>query len=125
LHVITSIYRGLKAGISLFNDLKEIGGGAVDWVVKTVTGNDSSTPKNVQGVANAISSFDKNPISSQSNSSIVNGSQSSNKTSNVNTGPITINTQATNAEQISSAFADSLKKQMSFAQSNYDDGVRA
>lgn len=125
LHVITSIYRGIKAAISLWGDLKELGGAAVDWVVKAVTGNDSSQSKNTQAVANSIAAFDKSPLSSQSNSSIVNGAQNSNKTSNVNTGPITINTQATDANQISSAFADSLKKQMNFAQSNYDDGVRA
>lgn len=125
LHVITSIYRGLKDGIELFSDLKNLGGAAVDWVINKVTGNDNSEGKNARSVANSISDLDKNAISSQSSTSIVNGAQSKNNTSNVTTGAITINTQATNPDQIAGAFSNSLKKQMAFAQSNYDDGVRA
>lgn len=125
--IITRIVNGLKAGFELWEKfsgaiMEGVEGGK--FLFNLITGGDSKDSKS-SNVANGINMFDKNPISSQSTNSIVNGSKSINKTSNVTTGPITINTQASNPDDIASAFSSSLKKQISFGISNYDDGVMA
>lgn len=91
---------------------------------KTADQNDRKR-KLIEGTANTIGVFDRSSLSLQTPNSISSNSSNSNKTSNVTTGPITINTQATNSDEIANAFSQNLKKQMDHAQSNYDDGVLA
>lgn len=65
-----------------------------------------------------------NPIASQTSNSITNQSQRTvNKT--VQTGPITVQTQATDGKQVASALGDELGKQMRYAIDDSDDGVLA
>jgi len=126
--IIGRIVDGLQAGWDLwkqFSGAISEGFEAGKFLFNMVTGNDGDKSKNTQGIASSISLFDKSPLSSQSNSSIVNGAQNKSSTTNINIGPQTINTQATDPNAIANAWQDSMKKQMNFAQSNYDDGVRA
>lgn len=128
LHVITSIYDGIKAGWDL---LGQFGRGVKSVVsgVESISGKVLNTiginPDNASQVATSLQQFDKSPINSQVPGSISNSSRSSSKTANVTTGPVTINTQATNSEEISAAFSKNLSKQMDQALNDYDDGVVA
>jgi len=65
------------------------------------------------------------PLSSQSSASISNVTRSSNRSTSVTTGDITIQTQATNSDEIAKHFNRSLKEQISQATNNYSDGVVA
>jgi len=65
-----------------------------------------------------------NPIAAQTSNSITNQNQRTvNKT--VQTGPITVQTQATDGKQVASALGDELGKQMRYAINDSDDGVLA
>lgn len=71
---------------------------------------------NINKAKGALSFANSLPLNSVSNSAI-------NRNVTVQTGPITIQTQATDADGISRAINDSLEKQMRQAVDNYADGV--
>lgn len=64
-------------------------------------------------------------IGSQTSNSIANSSRVANKSTTVSTGPITVQTQATDAEGIAGAIGSSLGNQMRQTVSTFDDGVSA
>ena len=63
------------------------------------------------------------PLLTQTSSNIFNGGGA--KTISVNTGPITINTQATNGDEVSASFTKSLIDHFTQATGTFDDGVVA
>lgn len=64
------------------------------------------------------------PLSATTSNSITNMSNSSkSKTVNVETGPITVQTQATDAKGVAEALGKSLKEQMQSANDEFDDGI--
>jgi hypothetical protein len=65
------------------------------------------------------------PISTQTSNSISNASRVSTRSTSVSTGPITVNTQATDAEGVAGALGTTLGAQMRQATSTFDDGVEA
>jgi hypothetical protein len=71
-----------------------------------------------------IQSANTSPISNYV-PNIPGGITSNSKATTVNTGPITINTQATDSEQISKSLGNSLKVEMRQTLNNFDDGVAA
>jgi methyl-accepting chemotaxis protein len=70
-----------------------------------------------------MNEVDNNPLGSQTSNSILNGGNT--KSTSINTGPITINTQATNGEEVSGALARGLRDQLRQATGTFDDGVLA
>jgi hypothetical protein len=70
-----------------------------------------------------LNEVDKNPLNSQTSNSIFNTGGS--RATSINTGPITINTQATNGDEISGALARGLRDQLRQATGTFDDGVYA
>lgn len=64
-------------------------------------------------------------IGAQTSNSIANSSRVANKSTTVSTGPITVQTQATDAEGIAGAIGSSLGNQMRQTVSTFDDGVNA
>ena len=67
----------------------------------------------------------KSAIGAQTSNSIANSNKSINKTTTVQTGPITIQTQATDAQGVAGALGSNLNDQMRQASSSFDDGVEA
>lgn len=106
--------------------------GAVDKVVgvyKKVKGffggGDDKTSKSVESGKNAIALASSSPIASQSVNSIVSSSRALSKHTAVNVGEVNINTQATDAQGIATAFGQSFDQQLKQAINNFDDGVLA
>lgn len=73
----------------------------------------------------ALNMASTSPIAAQTSSSISNTSRVANKSTTVSTGPITVQTQATDAEGIAGAIGSSLGNQMRQTVSTFDDGVSA
>lgn len=65
------------------------------------------------------------PLTYLTNTSMATANNGGDKISNVKTGPITINTQATDADGIAQAFTNSLETQIKQVLVNFDDGVLA
>jgi hypothetical protein len=99
--------------------------GAYEKVKSFITGIPDKVEANIISGQDLLNVASKNPISSQTSNSILSNSKTSNKTTNVQTGPITIETQATDANGIASELSNSLNTQMRQAVSNFDDGVIA
>lgn len=74
---------------------------------------------------NAIIAATATPLASQTSNSIANSSRTTTKTTTVNTGPITVQTQATDGKQVAAALGTELKGQMRGAIDENDDGVLA
>lgn len=73
----------------------------------------------------ALGVADSTPLASQTSNSILASNATSNRSTLVQTGPITIETNATNSDEIASSFRESLQTQMRQAINNFDDGVAA
>lgn len=73
----------------------------------------------------ALGMASASPISTQTSNSIANANRTSSKNTTVSTGPITVNTQATDAEGVAGAIGSSLGQQMRQATDTFDDGVEA
>jgi hypothetical protein len=71
----------------------------------------------------ALSTATNSAIGSQTSNSIANSSRTSNRSTSVQTGPITVQTQATDADGIAGAIGSSLGTQMRAASASFDDGV--
>lgn len=68
---------------------------------------------------------DTSPLAAQTSTSMMSSAATSTRNNLVQTGPITIQTQATDSDQIAASFSDSLKTQMRHALNTFDDGVAA
>jgi methyl-accepting chemotaxis protein len=88
-------------------------------------GKSAQSPPGVAEGKAAIAKAGSSAISSQTSNSIANSSRTANKTTSVQTGPITVHTQATDAEGVAGAIGSSLGQQMRQASANFDDGVQA
>lgn len=84
-------------------------------------------PATVAGVAKAQQSLANanTPLMSQTSSSISNSRATTSKTTHVTTGPITVQTQATDGQQVAAEMGKSLKSEMRSAIDENDDGVLA
>lgn len=84
-------------------------------------------PETASGVAKAQQSLANTNTSlmSQTSSSIANSRTNTTKTTNVTTGPITVQTQATDGQQVAAELGKSLKSEMLSAIDESDDGVLA
>lgn len=84
-------------------------------------------PETAAGVAKAQQSLANTNTSlmSQTSSSISNSRTNTTKTTNVTTGPITVQTQATDGQQAAAGFSKSLASEMRDAIDQSDDGVLA
>lgn len=87
----------------------------------------SAQDRNMANISrgNSIIAATSTPLASQTSSSIANSSRTTNKTTTVNTGPITVQTQATDGKQVAAALGSELKGQMRGAIDENDDGVLA
>lgn len=87
----------------------------------------TNTPENywqrLVDMKNAFNLANSTPLNSQTSNSIFNGGGSSNKNVSVNTGPITINTQATDPQGVLQAFGQNLDEHLQQANAYFDDGV--
>lgn len=88
----------------------------VGMTVDTMTG----ITKAQQSLSNA-----NTPLMSQTSSSISNSRATTSKTTNVTTGPITVQTQATDGDKVAAEMGKSLKSEMRSAIDDNDDGVLA
>lgn len=117
--VITSVFESIKEAINYvldkYNEFRAFlgwgRGGDVDFRFKTASDN--------------LDAAARSPINSQTSSSLLAGNTSSRRSTDVYTGPITINTQATDAEGIGTALSNGLRDQMRQAIGTFDDGVLA
>lgn len=101
--------------------------GAIDKIVnaygkvKSFLGLGDNT--NVQIGQQQLAIASQSPIANQSSTAITSSAQS--RSTSVNVGTVTVNTQATDADGISKAIGSSMKEQMKAANSSFDDGVLA
>lgn len=114
-------------------------GKIINWVLETIL----NIPNAIADVFNKVKSFlglgdsdihltnaqkivaaTNTPIASQTSNSIF-SSKLANKDTSVTTGPITITTQATDANGIAVDIGQSLETQIRQAMNNFDDGVEA
>lgn len=65
------------------------------------------------------------PLAAQNSNSIMNSNRVNSRSTVVQTGPISISTQASDPDEISKTIGTSLQNQISQALSNFDDGVSA
>lgn len=82
--------------------------------------------KNLNSAKQAINTASTSPISSLPPTSILNqNKQATSKNITVQTGPITIQTQATNSEEIAKELSSRLDEEMRLATASFDDGLMA
>lgn len=81
---------------------------------------DNDMVANIRAGQSAINSASDSPLTSQPGSKSVN----STKTNTVNIGKVEVQTQATDADGISTAIGGTMTTQMRQAVSNFDDGIR-
>lgn len=106
----------------LINIVKGIAGGITGALESTKASlGISGLPEGKQSLAMASSS----PISTTNSNTISNANRNVSKSTSVQTGPITIQTQATDAEGIAGAIGSGLGQQMKQTASQFDDGVDA
>ena len=92
-----------------------------DYLKINSTGND--TLSDIITGKNQLALADNSPLSSQTSNSIFT-SQSSQRNNSVNTGPITINTQATDAFGIAAGLGKGIQEHARYSNSFFDDGVQ-
>ena len=113
------IAKAIKFVLDLIKQLSSAIRSLPDW------GNDAKAKKDFNAFFNpareAVNAASNSPIAASSSNSIINGG-ASNKSTVVNTGPITIQTAATDAQGISSGFAGSLRDMLQQANGGLDDG---
>lgn len=73
----------------------------------------------------AIATSATSPINSTTSNVTSNSTRTASKTTSVQTGPITVNTQATDGESVAGALGRTLGDQMRQATASFDDGVAA
>lgn len=150
-HMIVSIVKGFKAGYDLLKKIGNVTGitKAVNYVVNKIKNSDNEVEnerkklgyynnpeeikeigdyeksKNILDEAASKENINKNLPLPLVNNSLTNNASNVNKTTNVTTGPITVNTQASNPDDISKAFSNTLTGHISHAIDNFSDGVKA
>lgn len=125
----------IQFGIDLFMRAKEAVGGLVGSALGSTEANagaPGALPAGVSattmfGIAKAQQSLSNanTPLMSQTSSSISNSRATTSKTTNVTTGPITVQTQADDGNKVAAELGKSLKSEMRSAIDENDDGVLA
>lgn len=113
--VIKSVFNGIKTTIDYviegFRRFKNIlKGGDIQHAVPTF-----------EFIQKGMEDAEKTPLMAQTSNSIFNGGNS--KATSVYTGPITINTQATDGEEVGTALSRGLKDQLRQVTGSFSDGV--
>lgn len=88
--------------------------------------------KNIQGLNQIIQTVNSSPLTYQTNSSVTNSALAnsffnrgdSNKNVTVNTGAITIETQATDSDEIAATFSQKLTDHIRQSTNTYDNGIQ-
>lgn len=88
-------------------------------------GGDTKISATLQTAQQALQTASTSPIATQTSATLSTLNRSSARTTNVQTGPVTINTQATDANEIAAHFNKSLEEQLRDATADYDDGLLA
>jgi hypothetical protein len=81
--------------------------------------------KTIENGKKTLELIGSNPINAQTSNSIINKTSGVNKNTSVNIGDVTIETQASDSEQIAKSFKDNLREQINQTFNNYSDGVVA
>ncbi len=143
VNAVTALIRGaIDSIVNAYNKVKSaigFGGGDVSLVSRNINENQNTETKkneipsnaavrqNVLNAQDTIRASAISPIASQTSTSLATTSNTKtlNKNTNVQTGPITIQTQATDADGIAGAVGTSMRDQIRQAVGNFDDGVAA
>lgn len=86
---------------------------------------DTTIKNNIETAQSAITAASNSPLASQTTNSLTALTRNNSRNTTVQTGPITINTQATDAEQIAFDFRSVLDKELRNATADFDDGLLA
>lgn len=128
--IATGVWDGITAAIQT----------AIGWVMKgmellksfgATVSNGLASWKSSLGITGlpegkeALSTASSLPISSTTSSTINNSARTGNKSTSVQTGPITVNTQAVDGATVAGELGKTLGQQMRQAASSFDDGVEA
>lgn len=96
-------------------------------VAATAKAGSEQAASTIQAGKQAVQQADKNPVNSMTSNSITNSSitnrPTQTKNTNVQTGPITIQTQATDGAAVGAAVGKGLQDQMKQANDEFDNGV--
>lgn len=145
----SSIIQGVLSTLSgFFETFGNVAGGVWDWITEKVRAFIDVAAKGIElvkGVAGfvtgglnnikdslgigpaqeAISSSAASPLNSTTSNVTSNTAKTTSKSTSVQTGPITVNTQATDGESVAAALGSTLGDQMRQAAASFDDGVAA
>jgi hypothetical protein len=100
--------------------------GAFDKIKSFFGSKNETTINAVNTGKQAMTMMSTSPIAAQTSNSILNSSsRNTNKSTTVNVGEITVNTQATNGQEVAGALSGNLQQQLRQATANFDDGVLA
>jgi hypothetical protein len=127
---IGAMWDGLGEKVKIFINLIKAAFDLVGNVAGKISGflNGAKATLGITGLGegkNTLSTASNTPLASMSSSAITNSNMTSSRNTSVQTGPITVNTQATDANGIAGAIGNSMDNQMRQAVSNFDDGVLA
>ncbi len=126
--VISVASRGLKIISGALSQVKSFLG-----IGESASTQNSNTPRpdltsanraNVMAGRQALA-ITSTPLSAQTSNSIMHASRSTSKSTNVQTGPITINTQASDGAAIKHELSRGLGQELSTTLNHFDDGVAA
>ncbi len=130
LKAIGGIVTGISKALGLYEKIKGFATNGEDRNLtvtqrlrKELGGED--VEQNISAANRAVSVANATPLNAQNLTDINSARTANNKTINVQTGPITVTTQATDAQGISFAFSGELKNAMRQTISAYDDGILA
>lgn len=131
---IDKVSKGIEVFMTALNALKNLSGGAGSVLKFAIPGvgflptpsfTDKKTADAVQAGKQQIAVGNSTPIAAQTSNSISNTERTSSRNTTVNTGPITVNTQAQDGPNVASALGQELGSQMRNAIDQNDDGVLA
>jgi hypothetical protein len=117
--------------LKVFDKIKERFGAIIDLIKSSYNaitgffGGGGQATQNIELGKSFINNAATSPIASQTSNSIANNSRVNSRSVNVQTGDISIQTQATNADDIAGAFGKSLRSEIDQTIDNFDDGVVA
>lgn len=125
---VSKIEKGAAVFTKVAGFVKGIFGGGSDVTVPPIPSDiQAAQAQNMANVqrGNAIISATSSPLAAQTSSSISSRNSTKTTTNTVNTGPITVNTQATDGQQVANVLGSELKGQFRGAIDDTDDGVIA
>lgn len=100
---------------SLLPDVGEELEGAFSGVKSFFGLGDNEINENINKMIDVNAAIDSNPLNGQTSASIVNSQQSISRTNNINVGSTTVNTQATDANEVANRVSGTFNDQMKMA----------